>query len=47
MTFRMFLAAGLCTTLAGPPLAARDLSVVSRGTTLQQAQDDAFCKPCS
>ena len=44
MTFRMLLAVGLCTTLAISPLAARDLSVVTR-TPLQQAQDDAFFKP--
>ena len=44
MTFRMLLAVGLCTTLAIPQLAARDLSVVTR-TPLHQAQDDAFFKP--
>ena len=47
MTLRKFLAAGLCTALAGAPIhaTARDLAVLSRSAALQQAQQDAFFKP--
>jgi putative spermidine/putrescine transport system substrate-binding protein len=44
MTLRMFLAVGLCAVAAAPPVAARDLSVVTRPEMLQ-AQDDAYFKP--
>ena len=45
MTPRTLLAATLCGVVLGLPAVARDLSVVSRGGLLQQAQDAAFFKP--
>ena len=45
MTLRKLLAVGVCTALAGPPLAARDLSAVTRDGAVQRAQDDSIFKP--
>ena len=45
MTLQTLLAATLCGVLLGQAAIARDLTVVSRGGALQQAQQDAYFKP--
>ena len=47
MSLRLLLAVGLCATSAALPAAARDLTAVTRGGSLADAQEQAYFNPFS